>query len=27
VDVSVFAPESDTHAIARLTGYVARPLR
>lgn len=27
VDVSVFAPESDTHAIAQLTGYVARPLR
>lgn len=27
VDVSVFAPESDSHAIARLTGYVARPLR
>ena len=27
VDVSVFAPESDTHAIARLTGYVARPLQ
>lgn len=27
VDVSVFAPESDQHAIARLSGYVARPLR
>lgn len=27
VDVSVFAPESDQHAIAHLSGYVARPLR
>lgn len=27
VDVSVFAPESDTHAVARLSGYLARPLR
>ena len=27
VDLSVFAPESGEHAIARLTGYVARPLQ
>ena len=27
VDLSVFAPESGEHAIARLTGYEARPLR
>jgi len=27
VDVSVFAPESGDHAIARLSGYVARPLQ
>ena len=27
VDVSVFGPESGEHAIARLTGYVARPLQ
>ncbi len=27
VDVSVFGPDSAEHAIARLSGYVARPLR
>lgn len=27
VDVSVYAPESDTHAIARLSGYVAKALQ
>jgi len=27
VDVSVFGPDSGAHAIARLSGYVARPLR
>lgn len=27
VDVSVFSEESDDHAIARLSGYLARPLR
>ncbi|MDD3354600.1 type II secretion system minor pseudopilin GspI [Zoogloea sp.] len=27
VDVSVYASGNDTHAIARLSGYVARPLQ
>ncbi|WP_374262326.1 type II secretion system minor pseudopilin GspI [Zoogloea sp.] len=27
VDLSVFGPESGDHAIARLSGYVAKPLR
>jgi hypothetical protein len=27
VDVSVYSEASDEHAIARLTGYVARPLQ
>lgn len=27
VDVSVYAPESDSHAIARLSGYVAKALQ
>lgn len=27
VDVSVYSEESDSHAIARLSGYVARPLQ
>ena len=27
IDVSVFGPDSGEHAIARLTGYVARPLQ
>ena len=27
VDVSVFGPDSGDHAIARLSGYVARPLQ
>ncbi|MBS0348925.1 MAG: type II secretion system minor pseudopilin GspI [Proteobacteria bacterium] len=27
VDVSVFSEASDQHAIARLSGYLARPLR
>lgn len=27
VDLSVFSPESGDHAIARLSGYVAKPLR